>query len=229
MMDGVVEVISVSKTYRAGGLEVRALENVSLNVEAGEFVAVSGPSGAGKTTLLNIIAGLDAPTEGEVIVLRMRLRGLSEDELAAFRCVNIGYVFQSYNLISTLTARENIEFAMELAGLHDQKCHRRTLELLDLVGLTERADHLPTQLSGGEQQRVAFARALANDPPIVLADEPTGNLDEKTALDIVRVLRSLKDGGKTVIVATHHPKITEFADKGVLIEEGEIVRILGEP
>ncbi len=223
MVENVIDIVSMSKTYVTGGAEVRALREVSLRVKEGEFLTVSGPSGAGKTTLLNIIGGLDRPTKGEVFIMGMRLNDLDEDELASFRCTHVGYVFQSYNLISTLTAGENIEFAMELAGFQGQTIGRRAKELLELVRLMERADHLPSQLSGGEQQRVAFARALANDPPILLADEPTGNLDERTAHEVIDVLRSLKRMGKALVVATHHPTIIGLADRRLNLQAGEVV------
>jgi len=158
-----------------------------------------------------------------VLIRDTKLNELSEDKLAAFRCTNIGYVFQAYNLISTLTAEENIKFAMEIAGSYGEKNDQRALDLLKLVRLEDRAKHLPSQLSGGEQQRVAFARALAKDPPIILADEPTGNLDEKTALEIMNILKTLKEKRKTIIVATHDQLISDLANTRIRMLNGEIV------
>lgn len=189
---------------------------------SGEVVAVMGSSGAGKTTLLNIIGGLDKPSKGEARVLDVTISALQEDVLAAFRSRSIGFVFQSYNLISTLTASENIEFAMELAGTHGAEAHEKALSLLEIVGLKERADHLPGQLSGGEQQRVAFARALANDPPILLVDEPTANLDEATGREIAVILGKLKDKGKTIVVTTHDKDIAGLSDRTLRMSKGTI-------
>jgi len=221
-----IDVVSISKVYSSGEREIQALKDVNVRISVSDFVTISGPSGAGKTTLLNIIGGLDRPTSGEVFVLGLNLNELSEGELAAFRCVNIGYVFQDYNLISTLTAMENIEFARELAGFRGADFEAEALELISAIGLAERVDHLPDQLSGGERQRLAFARALANDPAMVLADEPTGNLDDETALGILDILLRLKREGKTVVVATHDARIWEVADRrfrmsrGTVVEEG---------
>ena len=227
MAEKIIRADSVNRVYFLDGIRIQVLNNISMEISEREFVVISGPSGAGKTTLLNILGGLDKPTSGEVFVLDRKLSELNEDELAAFRCANIGYVFQAYNLISTLTAKENIEFAMELAGFQGEKLTQKASDLLKLVGLAERGDHLPSQLSGGEQQRIAFARALANDPRIVLADEPTGNLDEKTGLEIVEVLKTLKESGKTVIVVTHYPGIFELADVRIRMMNVEIVETIG--
>jgi len=223
MTQAIIKTVSLSKIYVLNDPRVQALKNISMEINEEDFAVISGPSGAGKTTLLNILGGLDKPSDGEVFVHDTRLNDLSGDVLAAFRCANIGYVFQAYNLISTLTAKENIEFAMELAGFYGKKNNQRTLELLKLVRLEDRGTHLPSQLSGGEQQRVAFARALANDPPIILADEPTGNLDEKTTLEIVDILKTLKENGKTIIVVTHDPRISELASTRIRMVNGEIV------
>jgi putative ABC transport system ATP-binding protein len=203
-------------------VEVEALRDVNMDVLEGEALVVRGPSGAGKTTLLNIMGGLDKPTEGEVRVLDVTISELEEDVLAAFRSRSIGFVFQSYNLISTLTASENIEFAMELAGSHGAEARDKAMSLLDMVGLEDRADHLPGQLSGGEQQRIAFARALANDPPILLVDEPTANLDEATGREIVGILGKLKDKKKSIIVATHDKDISRLADRVLDMNKGKI-------
>jgi len=201
---------------------VEALKGVDLEVAEREFVAVHGPSGAGKTTLLNIVGGLDRPTAGKISVFGLDLAGHGESFLATFRCVYVGYVFQSYNLISTLTTLENIAFPMQLAKWPDDRVEKRAKELLQLVGLTNRADHFPSQLSGGEMQRAAFARALANDPPLVLVDEPTGNLDLDTGQKIIRVLEGLK-GEKTVVVATHDRRILGVATRVLAMYDGRFV------
>jgi len=176
-----VDFVAVSKEYTVEGKPVKALSPITLSVKEGEIAAIVGPSGAGKTTILNIIAGLEKPSQGEARVLGMDLAVSNEQSLSAFRSANVGFIFQSYNLVSTLTAEENVELMMELAGWSDSgRNEKLTAELISMVGLTERSKHLPAQLSGGEQQRVAVARAMANDPPLILADEPTGNLDQKT-------------------------------------------------
>jgi putative ABC transport system ATP-binding protein len=214
--------LSLRKEYKVGNLVVEALKNLSLEVDEGEFVAIRGPSGAGKTTLLNIIGGLDKPTSGKIIVFNHDLASYDEDFLATFRCSYIGYVFQSYNLISTLTTSENIAFPIYLAKSPIKNIEKRTKELLSLVGLSDRADHFPQELSGGELQRAAFARALANDPPLFLGDEPTGNLDQDTGLKIIKILKGLKDR-KTVIVSTHDKRIMEIADRILVMSNGRII------
>jgi putative ABC transport system ATP-binding protein len=220
--DKVVVASSLQKKYDINGMVVEALKGVDLQVAEGEFISVYGPSGAGKTTLLNLIGGLDKPSSGEIFVFGHDLARHNEDFLATFRCTYVGYVFQSYNLISTLTASENIAFPIHMAGWTEDKVRERSENLLELVGLVDRADHFPFQLSGGEQQRAAFARALANDPPLVLADEPTGNLDLDTGLKIIEVLRGLK-GEKTVIVATHDGRILALADRKLTLLDGRII------
>lgn len=223
--ENVVSASSLSKVYETGGVKVEALKDVTLNVRKGEFTVINGPSGAGKTTLLNIIDGIDKPTSGRIVVFRNDLGVKNEDFLADFRCHKIGFVFQSYNLVSTLTVAENIAFPMEWARKPDGYIRRRVLKLLRIVGLGHRADHFPFQLSGGEQQRVAFARALANDPSLLLVDEPTGNLDAKTSLKIVQILQKLKEDGKTIIVATHDEQILQLADQKLYLEDGQLVNL----
>jgi putative ABC transport system ATP-binding protein len=207
MTEKVVIASKVCRHFEIDGAIVEAVNDVDLMVEAGEFVAVYGPSGAGKTTFLNLIGTLDRPTSGKIYVFDHDIESYDENFLATFRSTYIGFVFQSYNLISTLTAVENIAFVIELAGWKKERVLERSKNLLNLVGLNHRADHFPAQLSGGERQRVAFARALANDPPLVLADEPTGNLDDETGLEIVRILEQIRAEGKTIIVATHDEKL----------------------
>jgi putative ABC transport system ATP-binding protein len=221
----VVVASDLCKDYEIGDLKIEALKNVNLKVGKGEFVAISGASGSGKTTLLNIIGGIDKPTNGKIFVFGEDLSVKDEDFLADFRCNNVGFVFQSYNLVSTLTVAENIAFPMEWTRKSEENIKRRVEELLELVGLQHRTNHFPSQLSGGEQQRVAFARALANDPPLLLADEPTGNLDTKTSQKIVEILSKLKDAGKTVIVATHDAQILHLADQKLHLEDGKLVSL----
>jgi len=221
----VVSASSLCKTYQIGDVNIEALKDVNLKVEKGKFIAISGPSGAGKTTLLNIIGGIDKPTTGKIIVFKHDLTVENEDFLADFRCNNVGFVFQSYNLVSTLTVAENIAFPMEWARKPDDHIKNRVRELLRIVNLEHRTEHFPFQLSGGEQQRVAFARALANDPPLLLVDEPTGNLDTKTGLKIVELLQKLKDKGKTIIVATHDERIIQITDKKLFLEDGKLVSL----
>ncbi len=221
----VVSASLLCKTYQIGDVNIEALKDVNLKVEKGKFVAISGPSGAGKTTLLNIIGGIDKPTTGKIIVFKHDLTVENEDFLADFRCNNVGFVFQSYNLVSTLTVAENIAFPMEWARKPDDHIKNRVRELLRIVNLEHRTEHFPFQLSGGEQQRVAFARALANDPPLLLVDEPTGNLDTKTGLKIVELLQKLKDKGKTIIVATHDERIIQITDKKLFLEDGKLVSL----
>ncbi len=222
MKEKVVLASSLCKQYQIGSLTIDAVKNLDLEVEKGEFVSIYGPSGAGKTTLLNLIGGLDKPTSGKVVVFGHDLGTYDEDFLATFRCAYVGFVFQSYNLISTLTAIENVAFAVELAGWPRERIESRSENLLKLVGLKHRANHFPAQLSGGEQQRVAFARALANDPPLLLADEPTGNLDVETGLEIVRILEKMETNGKTVIVTTHDERILELAIRTLRLHNGRI-------
>ena len=220
--DFVVSAHSLYKTYQLGEAEVEVLKGVNLNVARGKFFAICGPSGSGKTTLLNIISGIDRPTSGKVIVLGQDLTIQDEDFLAEFRCNDVGFVFQSYNLVSTLTVAENVAFPMEWSRKPEMEIEKRVAELLETVGLQHRADHFPAQLSGGEQQRVAFARALANDPQLILADEPTGNLDKKNGQKITQMLQMLKANGKTIIVATHDLEIIQLADQTLCLEDGRL-------
>ncbi|MEM3731595.1 MAG: ABC transporter ATP-binding protein [Candidatus Bathyarchaeia archaeon] len=213
------------KVYEVGDSKIEVLKNLNFRVCEGEFITISGPSGSGKTTCLNIVGGIDRPTSGKIIVFGEDLGAKDEDFLADFRCNNVGFVFQSYNLISTLTVAENIAFPMEWTRKPEEHIKNRVQELLEIVGLEHRAEHFPFQLSGGEQQRIAFARALANDPPLLLVDEPTGNLDLKTSLKIVEILRRLKENGKTIIVATHDKQILRLADKNFRLEDGRLANL----
>jgi putative ABC transport system ATP-binding protein len=225
MKEGKAVVIAsgLCKTYEISDVKVEVLKDVNLKVEKGEFTVISGPSGAGKTTLLNIIGSIDKPTGGKIIVFGEDLGTKNEDFLASFRSKKVGFVFQSYNLVSTLTLAENVAFPMEWTRKPENQVRERVAKLLDIVGLQHRADHFPFQLSGGEQQRVAFARALANDPPLLLVDEPTGNLDTETSLKIIQILQRLKGDRKTVIVVTHDERIAQLADQKLCLEDGKLV------
>jgi putative ABC transport system ATP-binding protein len=213
---------SLGKVYEVGDVKVEVLADVNFEVFSGEFVAVCGASGAGKTTLLNLVSGIDKPTSGTITVFGEDLTEKSENDLSDFRCHKIGFVFQSYNLVSTLTVAENIAFPMEWIRKPAAEIEERVTELLKTVGVQHRENHFPAQLSGGEQQRVALARALANDPPLFLADEPTGNLDAVNARKIVDVLGMLKQEGKTVVVSTHDERILRLADRTFCLENGRL-------
>jgi putative ABC transport system ATP-binding protein len=213
---------AMEKTYVLGGEKIEVLKDINLQIPKAKFIVICGPSGSGKTTLLNIIGGIDRPTGGKIFVSGQDLTDQDEDFLSDFRCVNVGFVFQSYNLVSTLSVAENVAFPMEWTRMPEEEIEKRTSELLEMVGLQSRANHFPAQLSGGEQQRVGFARALANDPPLILADEPTGNLDRKNAGKIVQVLQLLKEKGKTIVVATHDLQINQLADQVYCFEDGKL-------
>jgi len=219
----VVSASALCKTYQIGDLKVDVLKAVECEVKENEFVAVSGPSGSGKTTLLNLIGGIDKPTSGKITVFGEDLTEKNEDFLASFRCNKVGFVFQSYNLVSTLTVAENIAFPMEWLRKDANSIRNRVGELLETVGLQHRVEHFPFQLSGGEQQRVAFARALANDPPLLLVDEPTGNLDSRTSQQIIELLQKLQQGGKTIVVATHDERILSLVDRTLCLEDGKLM------
>ena len=210
----------VSKVYRQGAREVQALKDVNLEVSPGEFVAVVGPSGSGKSTLLNIIGGLDRPTSGRVWVAGEEISRLDEEALARWRGRTIGFVFQFFQLLPTLTALENVMLPMELTGAFKGHRRQRAMELLELVGLAERAHHLPGELSGGEQQRVALARALANDPPLILADEPTGNLDSVSGARVIETLLQFHRQGKTIVLVTHQRELAEKARRVLKLRDG---------
>jgi putative ABC transport system ATP-binding protein len=221
------EVIMIStqalgKAYQVGNIKLEVLKNINLQIPKAKFIVITGPSGSGKTTLLNIISGIDRPTTGKIIVAGQDLTKQDEDFLSDFRCNHVGFVFQAYNLVSTLTVAENVAFPMEWTRKPENEIEKRVTELLKAVGLEQRENHFPSQLSGGEQQRVAFARALANDPELILADEPTGNLDEKNAQKIVQVLQLLKSEGKTVIVSTHDLQIRQLANQVLCLEDGKL-------
>jgi putative ABC transport system ATP-binding protein len=227
MADILISVQNVVKTYRLGGQDLHALRGVSLAVHRGEYVSIMGPSGSGKSTLFNMIGGLDVPTEGEVSVDGCRLSDLDSDQLAWFRCHKIGFIFQTFNLIGTMTAQENVAIARTFAGVSYAQALEDAAEVLDRVGLGHRLTHLPAQVSGGQQQRIAIARALVNKPLIILADEPTGNLDLRTGQDIITVLDEMKRNlGITVITATHDMKMISASDTLVRIRNGSVEEVL---
>jgi putative ABC transport system ATP-binding protein len=217
-----IELREVSKTVMSGTEPLTLLHPLSLQIPHGEFVAIVGPSGSGKSTLLGLIAGLDAPTGGSVFIDSVDITRLGEDALARLRGEKVGFVFQFFHLIPSLTAYENVAVPMEIAGVAEART--RAQRLLEEVGLTGRAHHYPSQLSGGEQQRVALARALANDPPIVLADEPTGNLDSANGRHIMDLLRAIHDKrGTTIVLVTHDRELAEMADARLVLRDGRVV------
>jgi len=217
-----IELREVSKTVMSGSQPLTILHPLSMTIPRGEFVAIVGPSGSGKSTLLGLIAGLDAPTSGSVLIDGVDITRLGEDALAKLRGEKVGFVFQFFHLIPSLTAYENVAVPMEIAGVDDARTHAE--RLLEEVGLTGRAHHYPSQLSGGEQQRVALARALANDPPIVLADEPTGNLDSANGRHIMDLLRGIHEKrGTTIVLVTHDRELAEMADARLVLRDGRVV------
>ena len=222
----IVHTQDVRKTYVMGTEEVHALQGVSLTIHAGEYISIMGPSGSGKSTFFNMVGGLDKPTSGEVYIDEVDVAQLGAYELAWLRCRKIGYIFQTFNLIPVMTAIENVTLPMTFAGAGDDEARDRGAWLLDLVGLGHRLHHRPFELSGGQQQRVAVARALANDPAIILADEPTGNLDLKTGNEIIELLCRLKEErGVTIITATHDMKMLAASDRVVWLTDGRITEI----
>ena len=222
----VVRTRSVRKTYLMGKVPLDALKGVDLEIYSGEYISIMGPSGSGKSTLFNMVGGLDKPSEGQVFIDEVDLAQLDAYELAWLRCRKIGYIFQTFNLIPVMSALENVTLPMVFAGLSDDEARDKGVGLLNTVGLGDRVHHKPLELSGGQQQRVAVARALANDPAVVLADEPTGNLDLNTGKEIINLLRSLRDEqGVTIISATHDLKMLDVSDRIIWIRDGSIDRI----
>jgi putative ABC transport system ATP-binding protein len=218
-----IEARGIVMEYGRGGTAVRALRGVDLSIGQGEFVAIMGPSGSGKSTLLHILGALESPTEGAVAVEGRRYDGLDDKQLTRFRRDHIGFVFQFFNLLGSLSAAENVLLPALIAGRHEQALRERALELLGRVGLRDRADHLPSELSGGEQQRVSIARALLLSPELILADEPTGNLDSRAGHDVLTLLRRLNDDeGHTIVMVTHDPSGAAMADRVVFLRDGQI-------
>jgi putative ABC transport system ATP-binding protein len=216
-----LEIKNISKVYGEGTTKVVALNNVSLCVNEGDFIAVMGPSGSGKSTLLNILGGLDHISSGEVILDGKRIDSLDENALVDIRRSKIAYVFQQYHLISSLTALENVLLPLTFCGAN--KKDQKALDILKRVGLEKRAEHKPSQLSGGEQQRVAIARAMVNDPSLILADEPTGNMDRKTGKEILALFEQLNKEGRSIVMVTHDPEIAGYAKEVVVLQDGQIV------
>ncbi len=224
-MNTLLELEHVSKIYKLDEVEVKALDDVSLKISRNDFLTVTGPSGSGKSTLLHIMGCLDRPTKGRVFLEGKDVSSLSDAELARVRGRKIGFVFQFFNLYPTLTALENVELPMMIVEKDKRERRKRALQLLEIVGMRKRAEHLPSQLSGGERQRTAIARALANDPSLILADEPTGNLDSKTGKEIISLLVKLREEEeKTIVIVTHEPNIAKYAEKIIYLSDGKIIR-----
>jgi putative ABC transport system ATP-binding protein len=219
----VIELKNVSKVYQMGEVEVSALRNVSMKVNKGEFVVIMGPSGSGKSTLMNLVGCLDIPTEGKIFLEKQDISRLKESELARIRGSRIGFIFQFFNLYPTLSVIENVELPMRIHDYDEKKIRARSTELLKMVSLENRADHLPSQLSGGEMQRVAIARALSTDPSMILADEPTGNIDSKTSREIMEFFIKLHaEKRETIIIVTHDQSIAKYAQRIIHLKDGQI-------
>ena len=223
MNQAVIDIQGITKTYVNGKLSVPVLHGIDLQVNKGEFVSIMGPSGSCKSTFMNILGCLDRPTTGSYRLNGDEVATLSDDELAFVRNKQIGFVFQSFNLLTKLTALENVALPMIYAGMDKKSRNERAAVLLSSVGLGDRMDHLPSELSGGQRQRVAIARALANNPAIIMADEPTGNLDSKSTIDVMNIFRGLYDEGRTIILVTHEPEIATYASRNVVLRDGLIV------
>jgi len=224
MTTSFIRTTTLSRHYQLGGETVRALDGVDLTIKQGEFVGIAGPSGSGKSTLLYLLGGLDQPTSGHVWVKNQDIVALDEDELARFRQKMIGFVFQSFNLIPTMTAVQNVEFPMIFARISPKERHERAQYVLELVGLGDRLHHKPTELSGGQQQRVSIARSLVNNPAIVLADEPTGNLDSKSGQDIINILHQLnQEENRTIIMVTHDESLLKVTTRHIKLLDGRIL------
>lgn len=217
-----IELKNVSKTYRMGDETIQALDDVNIKINTGEFVAIMGPSGSGKSTLANVIGGLDVPDTGEVVVDEQSLRQANDDQLSWYRNKHIGFVFQTFNLQPSLTAIENVAIPLLLARVGSHQRFERAKACLNAVGLSDRARHKPAQLSGGQRQRVCVARAIANNPQIIIADEPTGNLDSKKGMEIVQLLKDLNKSGITILVITHDEEVAKRADRVLSIHDGKI-------
>ena len=219
----IITVDNVNKTYKNGSLELQVLKNISFKVDKGEFLAIMGSSGSGKSTMMNILGCLDNQYEGKYILDGIDISKSTENELSEIRNKKIGFIFQSFNLLPRLTALENVELPLIYSSVPKEERHKRANELLEMVGLKERTHHRPNELSGGQRQRVAIARALVNNPSIILADEPTGNLDSKSEGEIIEILQKLNKMGKTIVIVTHEPNIGEIAERKIIFKDGEII------
>lgn len=219
----IITVDKVNKTYKNGSLELQVLKNISFKVQKGEFLAIMGSSGSGKSTMMNILACLDSQYEGTYILDGIDISKLTENQLSEIRNKKIGFIFQSFNLLPRLSALENVELPLVYSSVPKAERHKRAAELLEMVGLKDRMHHKPNELSGGQRQRVAIARALVNDPSIILADEPTGNLDSKSEEEIIEILQELNRMGKTIVIVTHEPNIGDIAQRKIVFKDGEII------
>ena len=220
----VIEMQNVTKIYRMDSVNVIGVENINLKIKRGEFVCIMGLSGSGKSTLLHLMGCLDKPTYGKIFIDSVDASKMSEEELADLRKYKIGFVFQFFNLYPTLTALENVELPMIIAEKDKEFRKKRALELLKMVEMEEFKDHLPSQLSGGQRQKIAIARALANDPPIILADEPTGNIDSRAGEEIMKIFKNLNKRGKTIVVVTHNKNVAKFAERIIWLKDGKIIK-----
>jgi putative ABC transport system ATP-binding protein len=218
-----IQLTDITKVYQMGDMEVRALDGVSLNIGRGEYVAIMGPSGSGKSTMMNVIGCLDTPTTGSYVLNGKQVEAMSDDELAQIRNEEIGFVFQTFNLLARTTALQNVELPLIYAGQKPEERHARAQKALENVGLGTRSDHMPNQLSGGQRQRVAIARALVNDPSILLADEPTGALDSKTSVEIMALFEELYQKGNTIVLVTHEEDIARHAHRIVKLRDGKVL------
>ena len=219
----IITVDNINKTYKNGSLELQVLKNISFKVDKGEFLAIMGSSGSGKSTMMNILGCLDNQYEGRYILDGIDISKSTENELSEIRNKKIGFIFQSFNLLPRLTALENVELPLIYSSVPKEERHKRANELLEMVGLKDRTHHRPNELSGGQRQRVAIARALVNNPSIILADEPTGNLDSKSEEEIIEILQKLNKMGKTIVIVTHEPSIGEIAERKIIFKDGEII------
>ena len=219
----IITVDKINKTYKNGSLELQVLKNISFKVDKGEFLAIMGSSGSGKSTMMNILGCLDNQYEGRYILDEIDISKSTENELSEIRNKKIGFIFQSFNLLPRLTALENVELPLVYSSIPKEERHKRANELLEMVGLKDRTHHRPNELSGGQRQRVAIARALVNNPSIILADEPTGNLDSKSEEEIIEILQKLNKMGKTIVIVTHEPSIGEIAERKIIFKDGEII------
>ncbi len=228
MSEGIIRITGLTRHFKMGEQVVHALDGIDLSVTRGELLTIMGPSGSGKSTLLYLIGGLDRPTSGELWVNQREITQLDENDLAGYRGKEVGFIFQAFHLVPTMTALQNVEFPLVFSGVPTQQRRKRALALLERVGLGDRTGHKPTELSGGQQQRVAIARALANDPAIILADEPTGNLDTQTGREVMALLGQLnREEGRTIVIVTHDPAISAYATRTIHLLDGKIVNGAG--